>query len=355
MQARLGEIVRLTGTTEHSAFTDLCQWHGRYYCAWREARTHNILPRGNLHIHVSSDGHDWRLTFNYEEFIHPFADLRDPKFLVSDDVLYLLCGAYLPHPAYRPLVDGVMPASADNLIQTHLTYTTDGETWSDLIPILRPQYWGWSGVQVGRCWYLASYHTGNHAVAEAQSLVLWSGTKLLGPLVSQPIYLGASGEKAGGTYRYPDTYPSEPVLWYDAASGFLGCAVRTEQTLHLGYGRAPYGLEDWRWHATRSTVHPSAILQTSQGWLLAGREVIPGTLLRTGRRGPGTAATCLYALEGHTLRKLLTLPSARDCGYAGLCAGPEEGTVLISWYSQHEVPDGLPGAAVYVATVEIEE
>jgi hypothetical protein len=117
-------------------------------------------------------------------------------------------------------------------------------------------------------------------------------------------------------------------------------------------GTFPYGTADWRWHATDVLLHPSAVLQMPQGLLLAGREIVE-TARRRGSALRYETYTALYAIEGHQVTKLLRLPSKGDTGYAGLAPGDEAGMVQVSYYSQHEVPTGLPGAAVYVATVEV--
>lgn len=350
MKATLRSLHRLTGTSQHVAFTDLCQWRTRYYCAFRSARSHNILPKGRLIImerHRTDAYDDWAAT---ADFTHPCGDLRDPKFLVTEDVLYLMCGCYLPNPAHRPSLDTLLPAPQDNLLQTYLAYTTDGETWSDLQPILRPNYWGWSGVYNGLIWTIASYHTG--ALNDASSIALWRGKTPLTLGLIGNIYEGGSYERSPGQgYRYPSSTPFEPVLWADLELNTYGCAVRTHMFLHLGFCCAPYTAADWRWHNTQQRIHPSAVLQTPQGLLVAGRAL---TINRCNPSETYETTTVLYALEGRTLEPLLTLPSGGDTGYCGLALGPEDGTILVSYYSQHDVPEGLPGAAVYVATVEIE-
>lgn len=350
MKATLLDVQRLTDTCHHHAFTDLCVWRGHYYCAYREARSHNIQPRG--HIAVQERPGDapetpWRWLTDLR---HPHGDLRDPKFFVTADVLYLMCGVYLPHPAHRPLLDGLTQAPGDAILQTHLAYTTDGQTWSDLLPVLRPNYWGWSGVPSGKddSWVIAAYHTG--ASGESMSVVLWGGPEMLALGPMSTIYEGASLEKESGDYRYVSSTPCEPVLWQVADTPWLGCLIRGASTMQLGVGKFPFGTADWRWTDTGQRVHPSAVLELPQGLLLAGREIEEGRRSRT--HTTYETYTSLYALEGQRVRKLLRLPSGRDTGYAGLCAGPD-GTVRCSYYSQHEVPQEVPGAAVYVATVEV--
>jgi hypothetical protein len=183
---------------------------------------------------------------------------------------------------------------------------------------------------------------------------LWTGPRLLGPLLPTCIYDGASLETdAGGVYRYKTATPSEPVVWWEATTRLMGGAVRTGAGMQVGVGKFPYGTADWRWEATGLLLHPSAVLQMPQGLLLAGREIVETWGKRRGLPRRYETYTALYEIEGHQVTKLLRLPSQDDTGYAGICAGEEAGTVQVSYYSQHEVPPGLPGAAVYVATVEV--
>ena len=64
--------------------------------------------------------------------------------------------------------------------------------------------------------------------------------------------------------------------------------------MEIGVARHPY--QDWRWHNTMEDMHPSAVLDTSYGRLLAGREV---TTEKAGYRKPAkyTTATSLYRLD----------------------------------------------------------
>src|SRR5262245_10836047 len=129
LKATLKDITRLTDTTDHHAFTDLCQWQGRYYCAYRVAQSHNIVPPGRIVIQCLNPAYHSPRWIHDDALEHPVGDMRDPKFLVTPDVLYCMCGIYLPHPAYNQSQNQLMASPADNILQTHITYTTDGESW----------------------------------------------------------------------------------------------------------------------------------------------------------------------------------------------------------------------------------
>jgi hypothetical protein len=367
MHAHVVETVCLAADGQHNAFTDLCQWRGEWFCAYRTAQSHGITPPGHLVVctaaRLQTDGAlgDWKTTgfFTYRDGARPCADLRDPKLIPSDEALYLLCGAYLPHPAHQHF-QGLSAHPADNILQTMLTYTTDGKTWAPLTPILRPNYWGWSVVAGEHAYYLATYHTGR--ATETSSIVLWTGHALLNLTPFATIYDGANLAKDGETYEYADWTPSEPVL-YCPTPDTLACCVRTEGTMALGVSRAPF--QQWRWHTTTRALHPSAVLGTKHGWLLAARET-PAAQSYQGSRAavaaghaPRASMTGLYALQGQRVTQLLRLESAGDTGYAGLAPGPTPDTVLLSYYSQHRTlhtgrfGTTPPGADVYVATIHL--
>ena len=358
MQALLKDVVTLSDNTYHNAFTDCCFWHGKYYVAYRRAMSHNIVPPGDIVVCTLPIPRAWEYHYDDAEvFHHPIGDLRDPKFLATPDVLYLICGVYLPDQGIhhdRPPV--LMPTSVENILETHITYTTDGTTWSPLFPILRAQYWGWSAVALASSYALASYHIG--VAGDTTSIALWTSVSPLGLALRGLIYDAGSTEHTGKTLRYPHSETSEPVLWYDAETALLGCCIRTEDVMEIGYGRWPYNPSEWRWHCTKKHIHPSAILQTDHGLLLAGRDVekYRTGMLDAGGKHPLSApkpTTCLYHLDGRTITKLLTLPSGGDTGYAGLAHGPEPDTMLVSYYTSHEVPIELPGAQVSLATVRL--
>lgn len=353
--------VCLASDGRHNAFTDLCQWRGTWYCAYRVAQTHGITPPGTLAVQGCHphDPADWQ---QVGRLALDGADLRDPKFVPSDEALYLFCGAYLPHPAHRTF-QGLSAYPGDNLIQTMLTYTADGQAWAPLTPILRSQYWGWSVVVTENAYWLAAYHTGR--ATESASIVLWNGRSLFDLSPYATIYDGADNTMDGGTHRYASWSPSEPVL-YVPAPETLACCLRTTGVMALGVSRAPY--QDWRWHVRQDTLHPSAVLATQHGRLLAARELRG---METSRRAqtarprrtlPPAApeiTTALFQLQGQRVTRLLTLESAGDTGYAGLAHGPDPDTVLVSYYSSHEyIRQGcfgvtLPSSNVYVATVRL--
>ena len=384
MQATLLDVGTIAEGTLHRAFTDLCQWRGRYYIAYRQAQTHNIVPKG-LIIVKEYDATGYRDTgvlppttatawLQYPDAIsHEIADLRDPRFIPTKEALYLMCGAYLPgtHLGHTQLSQ----YSPHNLIQTFLTYTTDGYTWAPLTQILRPQHWGWSVLQTQGMYLLASYVSGQ--AHEPNSIVLWKGASLLAMTPIATIYEGGSNECESDEFRYPNASPSEPTL-FQADDNILGCLVRTEKTMNIGL--TPMDRLDWRWiychkeffpdesgteYVTSTILHPSAIISTPHGWLMAARRCKPVYRAKSGKKvikmelDHYAFTTALYTLNGQYPQLLLTLPSGADCAYAGMAKWTQPDEYLISYYDssayyqQGQYGPSVPAADIKIARVKI--
>ena len=376
MRAHLLESNQLTTGQAHHAFTSLVQWRDAWYCAYREAPSHGITPPGHLVVHTltpplrtnTTHGRGpWTLadtptwaTHQITTLAHPVGDVRDPRLIVTDEALHLLCGVYLPDARHQHW-HGLSEHATSNILVSHVAHTTDGVTWSPLRPILAPNHWAWGAIVMEKLWWVASYSMGT-VHDTATTLTLSAGVDPWHLVYCATLYDGASLERSGDDFCFPHRLPSEPVLWQPAPD-ILACAVRTEGGMDSGISQYPYAR--WRWHNTQRPLHPSAILHTPYGWLLAARAVrtTQDTSLRV-NRDPDAPERLLTRTSWHTTlhqlspgfhvpQPLLTLPSFGDTGYAGLCAGPTPDTVCMSWYGQPQ-DSQLPGAQVSVATIRVE-
>jgi len=71
--------VRIWSEANHSAFTDLCRYKGKFYCTFREAENH-VGSDGKIRVIASGDGKKWESVDLLEK---PGVDLRDPKISVT--------------------------------------------------------------------------------------------------------------------------------------------------------------------------------------------------------------------------------------------------------------------------------
>lgn len=75
----------------HNAFTDLCQWNGEFYTAFRSSPSgHDTSDDASIVILGSADGVQWREVHRCRV---AGWDLRDPHFLILQNRLHVLCGA----------------------------------------------------------------------------------------------------------------------------------------------------------------------------------------------------------------------------------------------------------------------
>ena len=71
--------VRIWSEANHSAFTDLCRYKGKFYCTFREAENH-VGYDGKIRVISSNDGNKWETVDLLEK---AGVDLRDPKISVT--------------------------------------------------------------------------------------------------------------------------------------------------------------------------------------------------------------------------------------------------------------------------------
>lgn len=360
MRATMIDTHRITMGPSHAAFTSLCQWREYWYCAYRVALHHGITPPGHVAIRRGIQGMVTPTALVWPDdtttLCHSVGDCRDPRLVPTAEALWLFCGVYLPDPRHQHF-NGLSAVGSNNLLVTHVSHTTDGVTWAPLEPILRPNVWAWSAIMDDRMWWVASYAVGL-GTDIGMTITLSAGPSPYALMHYATIYDGHAYEREGTRLRYPNLAPCEPVLWSPCPQT-LACAVRTGTGMDIGISRHPY--TDWRWHASRMLLHPSAVLQTRHGTLLAARMVTQAPPPRTQRSVAAPASSppqwhqILAVLpEGrHRPTNILDLPSWGDCGYAGIAPGPTPDTVCMSWYTQQNTST-LPGAQVHVATISIE-
>lgn len=353
MHVEILDTQRLVANGLHNGFTSICHWREYWYVAYREAATHHIVPPGCVRIRRGVYVNAWQddganiawSTQTYATIAHPSGDVRDPRFIVAEDALWLMCGVYVPQDTHT-----LSNNSPENILQTHITYTVDGQTWAPLRPILRPNAWGWSTLALPDSYLTAAYQVGT-SYEESSSIVLYIGLDML-----KHVPLATIHEYNASTT--PAYLPTEPVL-YQPTADTVACLVRTQTHMLLGVARL-HALYDWRWstlrHGAERFLHPSALLHTPHGWLLAAREV---ATTKTRTKLLLTFSTRLYYVNAQQVTPVATFASGGDCAYAGLCEGATAGDYLVSYYSQHAYlhtgmyGTTLPCSDIYIATIRV--
>lgn len=106
----------------HNAFTDLCYYQGKYYCAFREAKTH-VSFDGKLRVLTSADGNTW---LDFAQLTYSSCDLRDPHFRIEKgNVLSLSSFARNKNGQYNNVVFNLK----DNKFSTAAVLSVDSDFW----------------------------------------------------------------------------------------------------------------------------------------------------------------------------------------------------------------------------------
>ena len=126
---------------EHNLTTDLTHWRDQFFLVHSSSPWHIASRRSKLVIWRSPDARQWKKVI---EFTAPGGDIRDPKFGIIGDRLFLF---FLRN-------QGVVAEPCD----TSYSFTEDGERWS---PPEEASPKGWlfwrPKTNDGKTWYLPAY------------------------------------------------------------------------------------------------------------------------------------------------------------------------------------------------------
>lgn len=329
--AELLDVQRLYGDGYHNAFTDLLRWRDHYYLCFRTAEAHGITPPGEIVVLRSADLRAWETCGR----LRTGGDDRDPKLVCLPDRLAVSFGTWYPRWAADSL-----PNNPHDLI-THACFSRDGTSWSTPRQLYGVNYWLWRVLSDADGYYCAAYHFAVRAQRAHRSIHLLHSDDLLS---WRPVTTMREGVDAG-----------EPVL-LRPQPGVLHCVLRAvEPANHSWFGRSHAPYTTWEWSDLGVMVHAPVVLPVGERWIVAGRSQEQD--LPDGAVSPdGGHHTSVWTLVEGRAEHLLTVPSAGDCSYCGLAAGPT-GEVLMSYYSQHErlpLPEGPPTPAdIFLARIRL--
>lgn len=125
----------------HNSNTDMLYWRGHYYLVHASSPWHFGSTKCQLLLWRSRDARSWELV---RSFNIPGSDIRDPKFAVIHDRLFL----------YVLENNGLMATP----IGTRASVSDDGEQWTDFTPI-QPEGWLFWRPKThdGNTWYVPAY------------------------------------------------------------------------------------------------------------------------------------------------------------------------------------------------------
>ena len=303
---KLCSLRKVFGDGQHNAFTDMCQFGGVFYLAFRNCPDgHAVHDSSTIRVMSSADGRDWHDAFNFSV---DDRDTRDPHFLVFGDTLFVYTGTWLC-PGGTAVYD----------INQHLGYcawTQDGISWEG--PRMLEGTYGhyiwraaaWSGKA-----YLCGRRKSEfqHGIAHGE-----------GGSVTQAVLLESDD---GFVWRFRsvfrEAYGDETAFAFGPDGGLVGLA-RTLTGKNACVCRAEAPFEEWTSAELDRYVGGPMLVRWQGNWLAGGRKTLGGA-----------PVTTLYWLRDNQLSEIMELPSGGDNSYTGFVE-LRPGRALISYYSSHE-------------------
>ncbi len=302
-----GELVsvkKIWDKAPHNAFTDLARYQGRWFCVFREGKSH-VSPDGALRVLTSNDGEEWSSAALIQD---PNADLRDAKISVTAEGELMLSGAAALH----------QPAAAHHL--SVAWFSKDGTEWSAPATIGDPNYWLWRVTWRRNTAYSVGYRT----------------------VAPEGVRLYRSRDGRHFETLVPELYrkgsPNEATLCFLPDDSAL-CLMRRDgrpSSALLGTARSPY--TEWDWKDLGMRVGGPNLVRLPDGRFVAAGRLYDG--------GPHTSLLWLDEKAGR-LTEFLKLPSGGDTSYPGLVW--DRGLLWVSYYSSHEGK-----ASIYLAKVRLD-
>ncbi len=295
------EVHTVFANGKHNAFTAMRRFHGDLWLAFRSGDSHNS-PTADVLVLRSKDGKDWQPAYTLDAV----ADDRDPQMVATEKRLFL----------YSP---GMKGAELD----TWLTYTDDGKTWSPPQKVYEPQYILWKPCLHEGVFYAAAHKKDESSAGKGREVHLVKS--------ADGIQWDKVSTIRGGNWE------SETTLFIDDkhhATAFLRQKYGAPQAQILE-ADPPYA--SW-------TARPADIPHFSGHSVHTFRGVT--YLLSRSMKADRTSGAAIYIFAGGKLTPYCELPAGGDCAY--LDAVEDGPNMLVSYYSTHE-----GSTNIYLATVPL--
>jgi hypothetical protein len=298
---------------KHSAFTDLINFEGRWWCVFREGLTHMSLD-GGIRIMTSVEGHHWQ---TQTVLTWQGGDLRDPKLSVrADGALLLTTGMRWSTPVN----------AREAIYSLGFLFNVDTQCWQEpVIDAMGKATWRWAPT-----WHAQRAYSVGYAGRDRQGCLYQSDDGFHWCLHVAPFFPLSPVFTNESSLAFDTHNTAYCLTRRDAAQGAVAL---------LGTARPPY--LDWHWRKTNVALGGPKLLCLSNGeWIAAFRKI-------NYRRG--TARTLIQKLDVKTarFRPWLTLPSGGDTSYAGLVE--YQGRLLVSYYSSHKNHQ----ASIFIADIPL--
>jgi hypothetical protein len=301
VRAEQVEVQKIWDKAPHNAFTDLVRFHERWFCVFREGKTH-VSPDGAIRVLTSEDGKKWESAVLVRS---QSADLRDPKITLTPEGLLQLSAA------------GALHRPKGHTHQSLVWFSKDGRDWGEPIEVADPNYWLWRVTWHKKTAYGIGYECGKKK--EVRLYKSADGRKFE-PLVETLLDKG---------------YPNESALVFLPDDTCLCLLRRDEANGLLGSAKPPY--KEWTWKDLGRRIGGPNLSRLPDGRIIA--------VVRLYDRKVRTAV-CAVDGDAGKLDELLALPSGGDTSYPGLVW--HDGMLWVSYYSSHE-----ERTSIYLAKVRL--
>lgn len=285
---------------EYSAFTDLAEFHGFFFCVFRESTSHAADMDGQIRVLKSKDGKEWK---SVALLVKEGLDLRDPKLSVTPEgKLMLNAGGSI----YRDeILKGFDPQVA---------FSDDGIQWGAFQSLNLPGEWPWRVTWNNGIGYTASYRLTDFSDSDKP----WELT-----LMKTEDGLRYTSITQLNLPNNPN-YPNETTLRFLEDNTMIALA-RVGNSGSIGNSKPPY--KEWNWVEIGQEVGgPNFLILPDETMWAASRETV----------GSGEYVQyylTLARMTTHSYEPVLRLPSGGDNAYAGMVY--RDGIIYISYYSEH--------------------
>ena len=304
--------ITFNGVELYNAFTDLVFFDNQFFLVYRESDKHAYGIDGIVKIYNSVDGKQWEFI---KEFSVDGADLRDPKFSINGNRL----SVYLHGSVW--LRGGVVE------FKDFISEWNKGE-WSNLQSVLLDnKKMGIAKIKGNEAW--------PWRVTWYKDVAYTFGYNTKGIF---DLYTSQDGIKfvnKGGYFEKIGAIPSEATIRVNKNGDFYSLVRRNEGSSVL--------LKSTNKGANWEIIGEIPIISIGgpnfmfykNGLILSGRE-------------NGKVTVGNFDLDSNLYNKIVTLPSAGDCGYAGMVM--KDNYLWMSYYSAH---DNKLSTAIYLSKIDL--
>lgn len=295
-------VTKIWDEAPHSAFTDLIQYKGNFYCSFREGEEHVFGADGTVRILSSKDGKNWK---SVADMRVPGIDLRDPKLSITPngELMVTIGGSIYEGKTLK----GRRP---------HVSFSSDGENFSYPQEVTRDGEtpwgsWIWRVTWHNGVGYAIDYQIGPDERRGPTEIMLLKTTD--GKHYSKVSDLDIDG------------FANESTIRFDK-NGKMHVMVRRETGDQVGVwatSNAPF--TNWSYEKMNYRLGGPNFLFDKDGNIIATSriyepEVYTGLLVNDGNNAQ--------------FKEILRLPSGGDNSYAGMLFKGKH--LWLSYYSQHE-------------------